>query len=66
MYSDSEISEKVTCARTKSEAIPNNVLTPYLVVMVIQDINEISCLYVSTGDNNRGSLKIFPVMINIS
>jgi hypothetical protein len=41
IYSDSEISEKVTCARTKTKALLNKVLAQHSVVMVIEDINEI-------------------------
>jgi hypothetical protein len=53
----------VTCARTKTEAIVNNVLAPHSVAIGIQDLNEISCLGVSTDGNSYGSLNLFPVVI---
>jgi hypothetical protein len=38
-YSDSEIAKKVSCARTKTEAIVNNMLAPHSVAMAIHDLN---------------------------
>jgi hypothetical protein len=54
IYSDSEVSKKVTCARTKTEGIVNNVLAPHSVAVAIQDLNEISCLGVSMDGSNYG------------
>jgi hypothetical protein len=53
VYSNSEISNKVTCAGTKNEAIVNNVLAPHL------DLNDISYLDVSTDGSSHGSLNYF-------
>jgi uncharacterized protein YpmS len=64
IYSDSEISENLTCARTKTKALLDEVLAQHLVDNSNSDIN-ISCLCVSTNDSNHGSLKLFPVVINI-
>jgi hypothetical protein len=59
IYSDSEISKKVTYVRTKT-VIVNNALAPHSVSMAIQDLHEISCLCVSTDGSNHSSLKLFP------
>jgi hypothetical protein len=61
IHSDSEIPKKVTCARTKTEDTVKNMLAPHLVA--IQDLNEITCIGVSTDGSNHGSLKLFPVVI---
>jgi hypothetical protein len=59
IYCDSEIVRNVSCARTKTEAILNNVLAPHFVTMAIYDSNEISCLGVSTDVSSYGSQKLF-------
>jgi hypothetical protein len=38
------------------------VLAPHFVAMVIQDLNEVSCLDVSTYGSDHGSLKLLPVV----
>jgi hypothetical protein len=63
IYSDSEIAKKVSCARTKTEAIVNNVLAPHFVAMAIQDLNKISCFGISTDGSNHDSQRLFLVVI---
>jgi glycyl-tRNA synthetase (class II) len=55
IYSNSEIPKNVTCARTKTTV--NNMIALYLVAMAIRDLNEVSCLGVSTDGSNHSSLK---------
>jgi hypothetical protein len=57
-----KIPKKSIFPRTKTEATANNMLVPYSVTKAIQDLNEISCLDVSTEGNKHGSLKLFPVV----
>jgi hypothetical protein len=56
----------MACARTKIEAIINNVLAPNSVAMVVQDLNEIFGLGVSTDSRNHGPLELFPIVIQYS
>lgn len=58
--SDPEITKEVSCTRTKTKAIVNNVLAPHSVAMALQYLNYLG---VSTQGNIHGSLKLFPVVI---
>ncbi|PIK59057.1 putative golgin subfamily A member 6C [Apostichopus japonicus] len=60
VYSDSEIARKMTCARTKTEAI---VIAPHGVEMVMEAMRSISHCGVSTDASNHGSVKMFPLLI---
>lgn len=65
LFSDSEIASNIFSARTKTEAIDNNVLAPNSVSTALKRIeNEnISYIGVCTDGSNHGNLKIFPVLI---
>jgi hypothetical protein len=52
----------VSCARTKTEAVVDNVLVPHCVATATQDLNETPCLAVSTDGRNHSSQKLFPVV----
>jgi hypothetical protein len=41
----------------------NNVRASHLITVASQDLNEMSCLSVSTDGRNCGLLKLFPVLI---
>ncbi|KAJ8019187.1 hypothetical protein HOLleu_42396 [Holothuria leucospilota] len=59
--SDSEIARKMSCARTKTEAIVNNVIAPHGVEIVKEAMKNISHCFVSTDASNHGSVKMFLV-----
>jgi hypothetical protein len=63
IYSDSEVLQKVTCARTKTEATVNNVRAAHSVAMALLYLNEISSLGVFTDSSDHGSLTLFPAVI---
>ena len=65
IFSDSSTAKKFSCARTKFEAIVNNVLAPASVQCVLNDIekHEIMYLRVSTDGSNHKSTKLFPIVI---
>lgn len=60
---DSEIAKKMTCARTKTEAIVNSIIAPYGVEIVIEAMKNISHFGVSTDASNHGAVKMFPLLI---
>ena len=65
IFPDSSTAKKFSCARTKIEAIVNNVLAPASVQCVLNDIekHEIMYLGVSTDGSNHKSTKLFPIVI---
>jgi hypothetical protein len=60
---DSEIAKKLTSARTKTEAIVNNVLSPLIFTMIKSETENIPYISVATDGSNHGSTKLFPVLI---
>ena len=65
VFPDSNISKKYSCARTKVEAIVNNVLSPMTVQYALNDIQEHGVMYlgVATDGSNHQSIKLFPIVI---
>ena len=65
LFPDSNISKKYSCARTKVEAIVNNVLSPMSVKYVLNDIQEHDIMYlgVATDSSNHQSTKLFPIVV---
>ena len=65
IFPDSSTAKKFSCARTKIEAIVNNVLAPASVQCVLNDIEKHKIMYlgVSTDGSNHKSTKLFPIVI---
>lgn len=65
LFNDSEIALNISSARTKTEAIVNNVLAPYSLNSIIEKIENKKVPYIGvcTDGSNHGALKIFPVLI---
>jgi len=64
VFKDSAKACKISCGRTKAEAIVVNVLAPYTVETIINDL-ENSCGYFSVASDasNHGYTKLFPVVL---
>lgn len=62
-FPDSNICQKMACGRTKAEAIVNNIFGPHTIDLVMNDLNDISYISISTDASNHGALKIFPILI---
>ncbi|CAH1163556.1 unnamed protein product [Phaedon cochleariae] len=60
---DSSMAKKISCARTKSEAIIVGVIAPYSLNMAVQDAKKSNVIGIATDASNHGSLKVFPVLI---
>ena len=60
---DSDIACKMSCARTKTEAIVNSVLAPHSVHMSVKAMNNVRYCSVTTDGSNHGSVKLFPILI---
>lgn len=63
LYADSNIAKEVTCARTKAEAILKNVLAPYVLKRILDELSEIKYISASTDASNHGAIKLFPLLI---
>ena len=60
---DSDIAIKMSCARTKCEAIVNSVLAPHSIDMVVEAMSNVRYCGVATDGSNHGSVKLFPILI---
>ena len=60
LFPESNISKKYSCARTKVEAIVNNLFSPMTVKYVLNDIQEHNIMYlgVATDSSNHQSTKL--------
>ena len=65
LFADSEVATKISSARTKTEAIINQVLAPNSLKQILNRINDenISHIGVCTDGSNHGAIKMFPVLI---
>ncbi|KAL4121965.1 hypothetical protein QTP88_014381 [Uroleucon formosanum] len=63
MFDDSNTAKKISCARTKTEAIVNNVLAPHSLKVMIECLKCIYFISIATDASNHGNKKMFPVLI---
>lgn len=63
IFPDSNIANEMTCSRTKTEAIVNGVISPWVVKELTISLKNIDFVGVSTNASNHGSEKIFPIII---
>lgn len=63
MCDDSDIAKKLSCARTKTEAIIDHVLSPHSIDVVISALSNVQYLSICTDGSNHGSTKMFPVLV---
>lgn len=54
---------KFGCARTKAEAIVNNILAPWCKKVLKEELETINFVSVSIDTSNHKSIKIFPILI---
>jgi hypothetical protein len=50
-------------ARTKSEVIITNILSPYILGEVIEDLNKIKSITVSLDASNKKEIRLFPIVV---
>lgn len=62
MCSDSKFLKKVSCGRTKAEAIVTDVLAPKALEDVVSQIKELNCFFSLQIDaSNKKNIKLFPI-----
>ncbi|CAL1279908.1 unnamed protein product, partial [Larinioides sclopetarius] len=54
---------KFTCARTKSEAVVVNVLTPIAMKELKDDLDKSNCITILNDASNHGNNKIYPILV---
>lgn len=62
-YDDSEIAKRISCVTTKTEAVVNNIFAPLSITLILQQLENIQFLSVSTDGSNHESHQIFPIVI---
>ena len=67
IFPASYVSKKYACARTKSEAVVNNVIAPFSITSILNNIEsgEIMYLGVATDGSNHKSTTPFPIGIKV-
>ena len=64
LYADSKVATKIRLARTKMEALVTDVLGPYAVEGVINDLNNEDVFYcLQTDASNKKNIKLFPLVV---
>ncbi|XP_062538709.1 uncharacterized protein LOC134206983 [Armigeres subalbatus] len=54
---------KFSSARTKSEAIVTNVLSPFALQEVVEDLRKVNSVTISVDASNKKDIKLFPVVV---
>jgi hypothetical protein len=54
---------KFSSARSKSEAIITNILSPYIAGKVKEDLNKTKSIPVSLDASNKKDIKLFPIVV---
>lgn len=63
LFADSEVASKISCSRTKTEAIINGIFSPYSIELIKQEVTDVPFIGVGTDGSNHKNLKIFPITI---
>jgi hypothetical protein len=62
VYTDSDIAKKMACGRTKAVAISENVLAPYSVELLLNELGT-SFFSIASDASNKGNRKFFPLCV---
>lgn len=63
IFNDSNTAKKISCARTKTEAIVVKVLAPFSIEIILTDLE--NCFYsLSIDASNKGNRKYFPIVLS--
>lgn len=63
IFKDSSLAPKVSCGRTKSEALVENVLAPYSQERLVAELKKTPFFSVSSDASNSGSTKVYPYTV---
>lgn len=63
LFEDSKIAPQIKCGKTKTQAIVDNVIAPYVLEKAREDLNKSKFIGICTDSSNHGYLKMFPVVV---
>lgn len=63
IFSASNIASKISCGRTKSEAIVKNLLGPKSEELVVKALQNMSYFSVAIDTSNKGNRKMYPIIV---
>lgn len=63
LFDDSSICKKISCARTKTEAIITDVLTPHAWEVLQNALNKANFIGISFDTSNHGNEKLLPILV---
>jgi len=63
LFNDSEIAKKITSCQTKTKAIAVNVIATYCRDKILEELEDVPFISISSDASNHGSDKLFPVLI---
>lgn len=63
LFCESNTAKNMTCNRTKATAIVNNVLAPLSITELMNDLENVAFVSVSTDASNHGSTKLFAIIV---
>jgi len=63
IFGDSAVAKKLSCARTKTEAIINNVLMLHVMTIMDEELEKTPFVSLSTDASNHGHIKLFPIVV---
>lgn len=62
-FPESPIARKISCARTKAEAIAMNVLAPHAIEQLLEQLKHGVYFSIATDASNRGNRKMYPLAL---
>jgi hypothetical protein len=63
IFSDSKLSKKICCGRTKAEVFTENILSHHSVELTLTELQPNKPFSLSTDASNKGNLKLYPVSV---
>lgn len=63
IFHDSSVASKVSCARTKSEALVQNVLAPYSQERLVSELKQTPLFSVGSDASNSDGTKVYPYTV---
>ena len=63
IFSDSKFSKKISCGKTKAEALTENILAPHSIELALRELQQNKPFSLATDASNKGNLKMYPISV---